>query len=299
MTYASTTLIVSNLSTIYGHQSNKELNQISTHYAKYKYNENDHSSEQVGIATLLENPYDININRNRSHNNNTRALDLSSDLKLNLLEKNNKNHIAKRSVRKRETNINTNEWKGSSKRKYSINIESDQNITMKNIEIASSVNNFSQTRMAHRDNLNGSSKNGVTSIRQKPDKNTTNNMHVIEKFKIENVTQNRKSIKYKIFNENNIYSGMQIRASAFTQQQDSQQFETDNTYATRQSSSTMELECIPGYDGGLPQRFVLEAYDSISRKLRLNVTSIYTDLPLFRFDISGKLICKTKNFDSC
>lgn len=224
---------------------------------------------------------------------------MSSDLKLNLLEKNNKNHIAKRSVRKREININTNEWKGSSKRKYSINIESDQNITMKNIEIASSVNNFSQTRMAHRDNLNSSSKNGVTSIRQKPDKNTTNNMHVIEKFKIENVTQNKKSIKYKIFNENNIYSGMQIRASAFTQQQDSQQFETDNTYATRQSSSTMELECIPGYDGGLPQRFVLEAYDSISRKLRLNVTSIYTDLPLFRFDISGKLICKTKNFDSC
>lgn len=61
------------------------------------------------------------------------------------------------------------------------------------------------------------------------------------------------------------------------------------SYETRQSASTMELECIAGYDGGLPQQFVLEAYDSRTKKLRLNVTSTFTDVPLFRFDLSGKL----------
>lgn len=51
--------------------------------------------------------------------------------------------------------------------------------------------------------------------------------------------------------------------------------------------SAMELECIAGYDGGLPQEFFLEAYDSRTKKLRLNVTSTYPDIPLFRIDISG------------
>ncbi|KAH8276880.1 hypothetical protein KR026_002075 [Drosophila bipectinata] len=50
--------------------------------------------------------------------------------------------------------------------------------------------------------------------------------------------------------------------------------------------STMELECLPGYDGGLQQKFYLEAYDSQSRKLRLNMTSTYADVPVFRIDLS-------------
>lgn len=51
--------------------------------------------------------------------------------------------------------------------------------------------------------------------------------------------------------------------------------------------STMELECVAGYDGGLPQYFVLEAYDSRTRKLRLNTTSAFSDVPLFRIDLAG------------
>lgn len=51
--------------------------------------------------------------------------------------------------------------------------------------------------------------------------------------------------------------------------------------------STMELECLAGYDGGLPQQFYLEAYDSKTKKLRLNVTSIFNDVPLFRIDLTG------------
>lgn len=51
--------------------------------------------------------------------------------------------------------------------------------------------------------------------------------------------------------------------------------------------TTMELECVAGYDGGLPQHFVLEAYDSRTKKLRLNITSAFSDIPLFRIDLSG------------
>jgi len=53
--------------------------------------------------------------------------------------------------------------------------------------------------------------------------------------------------------------------------------------------STMELECMPGYDGGLQQKFFLEAYDSKTKKLRLNMSSTYTDVPVFRIDLTGKL----------
>ncbi|XP_032577458.1 uncharacterized protein LOC6614047 [Drosophila sechellia] len=50
--------------------------------------------------------------------------------------------------------------------------------------------------------------------------------------------------------------------------------------------STMELECMPGYDGGLQQQFFLEAYDSKTKKLRLNMSSTYMDVPVFRIDLS-------------
>lgn len=56
---------------------------------------------------------------------------------------------------------------------------------------------------------------------------------------------------------------------------------------TVEQPTLMELECIAGYDGGLPQYFFLEAYDSRSRKLRLNITSALNDVPLFRIDLAG------------
>lgn len=59
---------------------------------------------------------------------------------------------------------------------------------------------------------------------------------------------------------------------------------------TVEQPTLMELECVAGYDGGLPQYFFLEAYDSRTRKLRLNITSALNDVPLFRIDLAG--ICK-------
>ncbi|CRK88280.1 CLUMA_CG002059, isoform B [Clunio marinus] len=58
---------------------------------------------------------------------------------------------------------------------------------------------------------------------------------------------------------------------------------------TVEQPSLMELECIAGYDGGLPQYFFLEAYDSRTRKLRLNITSALNDVPLFRIDLADLL----------
>lgn len=56
---------------------------------------------------------------------------------------------------------------------------------------------------------------------------------------------------------------------------------------TVEQPTLMELECIAGYDGGLPQYFFLEAYDSRTKKLRLNITSALNDVPLFRIDLAG------------
>lgn len=55
--------------------------------------------------------------------------------------------------------------------------------------------------------------------------------------------------------------------------------------------TAMELECVAGYDGGLPQYFVLEAYDSRTKQLRLNITSAFGELPLFRIDLAGLFVC--------
>ncbi|XP_057664801.1 hemicentin-1-like isoform X2 [Diorhabda carinulata] len=60
--------------------------------------------------------------------------------------------------------------------------------------------------------------------------------------------------------------------------------------ANNQSTdSVVEVECRAGYDGGLPQRFVLEAYDARSMRLRLNRTTFDTESPTFRLDI-GELL---------
>ena len=76
----------------------------------------------------------------------------------------------------------------------------------------------------------------------------------------------------------------------------------NNPYANNVHTETveqptlMELECIAGYDGGLPQYFFLEAYDSRTRKLRLNITSALNDIPLFRIDLAGTQFIIAVNF---
>lgn len=81
--------------------------------------------------------------------------------------------------------------------------------------------------------------------------------------------------------------------SSFNNQHNSNIINSNNPYAnsvlteTVEQPTLMELECIAGYDGGLPQYFFLEAYDSRTRKLRLNITSALNDVPLFRIDLAG------------
>ena len=59
--------------------------------------------------------------------------------------------------------------------------------------------------------------------------------------------------------------------------------------ATNHTSDVLEVECRAGYDGGLPQRFILEAYDAYTMRLRLNLSSTETDSPVFRLDLGEML----------
>lgn len=59
--------------------------------------------------------------------------------------------------------------------------------------------------------------------------------------------------------------------------------------ATNHSIDALEVECRAGYDGGLPQRFILEAYDPYTMRMRLNLSSSNTEYPLFRLEL-GELL---------
>ncbi|XP_076284192.1 sidestep III isoform X2 [Lasioglossum baleicum] len=56
-----------------------------------------------------------------------------------------------------------------------------------------------------------------------------------------------------------------------------------------QSSEILEVECVPGYDGGLRQEFRLEAYEVATGNLRVNASSISADVPLFRIAVADLL----------
>ncbi|XP_031825598.2 sidestep III isoform X2 [Nomia melanderi] len=56
-----------------------------------------------------------------------------------------------------------------------------------------------------------------------------------------------------------------------------------------QSSEILEVECVPGYDGGLRQEFRLEAYEVVTGNLRVNASSISADVPLFRIAVADLL----------
>lgn len=56
-----------------------------------------------------------------------------------------------------------------------------------------------------------------------------------------------------------------------------------------QSSEILEVECVPGYDGGLRQEFRLEAYEVLTGNLRVNASSVSADAPIFRIAVADLL----------
>lgn len=56
-----------------------------------------------------------------------------------------------------------------------------------------------------------------------------------------------------------------------------------------QSSEILEVECVPGYDGGLRQEFRLEAYEVATGNLRVNASSVSADVPIFRIAVADLL----------
>ncbi|XP_046737249.1 protein turtle homolog A isoform X1 [Diprion similis] len=55
------------------------------------------------------------------------------------------------------------------------------------------------------------------------------------------------------------------------------------------SSEILEVDCVPGYDGGLRQEFRLEAYEVLSDHLRVNISSVTPDVPMFRINVADLL----------
>lgn len=50
-------------------------------------------------------------------------------------------------------------------------------------------------------------------------------------------------------------------------------FPVKNCSLWNQTSSSVEISCLPGFDGGLPQRFLLELYTATSGSPRYNMTA--------------------------
>lgn len=46
-----------------------------------------------------------------------------------------------------------------------------------------------------------------------------------------------------------------------------------NCTILNQTAESLNVECIDGFDGGIPQEFIMEVHDTLSRKLVSNVTS--------------------------
>ncbi|KAK8730855.1 hypothetical protein OTU49_007652, partial [Cherax quadricarinatus] len=46
----------------------------------------------------------------------------------------------------------------------------------------------------------------------------------------------------------------------------------ENCNLTNQTTETLTVHCVPGYDGGLVQKFIIEAYEADSKRLLLNIT---------------------------
>ncbi|XP_050308280.1 nephrin [Anthonomus grandis grandis] len=76
--------------------------------------------------------------------------------------------------------------------------------------------------------------------------------------------------------------GYQINPCVFQVVAAAKPFPVKNCTLTNQTSNSVEVYCQPGFDGGLPQHFLLELYSSNSPVPRLNITS-YSE-PYFFLD---------------
>ncbi|CAG9820832.1 unnamed protein product [Phaedon cochleariae] len=75
-----------------------------------------------------------------------------------------------------------------------------------------------------------------------------------------------------------MYQGANVRKSVFH----GKPFSVKNCSLSNQTSSSVEVFCLAGFDGGLPQHFILELYSSSSAVPRFNMTS-FTE-PYFFLD---------------
>lgn len=61
-------------------------------------------------------------------------------------------------------------------------------------------------------------------------------------------------------------------------------------------SGWLKVRCVAGYDGGLPQTFILEALDPISGRVRFNSTVNESGMSFLQIDFSQVTLLKTYRF---
>lgn len=292
---ATTTLFISNLTTVYGyHNGRGELNFInSASLNKHQMLDDNHLIPVDYIGTrsgTTSNNYKQQPTENSGSSSYTanRMLILSSEMQLNLLENDNKSQADGKIVAKRDVAIKTEKHHQDNMLNNNNN-NNNLNNNNNDSNVVSSVNiNQSVNMKMKQQNFNRSKATGTTNndeIRQQP-------LPQPQPYKYHMNMENSAASLYDFGSNNNGKSSSSSNhnggASSYEARQSSSSPSSTSGVGSGSHSSTMELECIAGYDGGLPQHFILEAYDSRTKRLRLNVTSAYTDIPLFRFDLSGK-----------
>lgn len=278
---ATTTVVVSNLTTIYGYHSVRDLNLAAIASGDAETDNNYVSTinrAATAAAASVTSPGNNYYHPQQQHTN--RMLILSSELQqLNLLEKDNKSQVDGKIVAKRDvkterqhhpTNNNSNPQIASN-----VNINQSVNKKIKQYESPPPSSNSTATATTTTSTATTTTTSSEAAAAAIIIATTSNSKHTRREQTL--LLPQPQPYKYDALGDD-----------FDAEQQQQQQRQSSVAAKSSSATSTMELECIAGYDGGLPQHFVLEAYDSRTKRLRLNVTSAYTDIPIFRFDLSGK-----------
>lgn len=285
LTTLSPTLNSSNSMTTHSHQNFKELNYINTEYVKDRNVSNGKKTStlttkfnQKNFGTATKREFMPNGSRriirgnpdNDSRNVYANKDSVKSNLSYMTWMRDNNQRISKRQI----SSVNTNGRVGDGMQQELPNNERQRNTNY--------INNDGNFTGGDGGNGNGvvldSAAINIVAVDDKNKKDVTNdggkkNEPFFEFLHAESMLAAAPSLIQNNNNNNN---------------NNMDQFDSPPT--------AMELQCVAGYDGGLPQYFILEAYDSRTKKLRLNITSAFSDLPLFRIDLSGTYELNMKNF---
>lgn len=240
-----------------GGQHLKELNYISSEYVKDKNLLDDRRKKSTSSNTHQHHQQERN-----SYNGKNMSL-------LNPRYENQQQHLPQQQQQHKNNTNSINFSDNKSNDRYKSNLKSLKRHATRNESVREAKSSVNDTKHV---NFNKRKAGGAS-----PEKNQYSAEQPTFAYLRSSTTVSKyhmpSAINSNSFNNHNSNSNNPYANSVHTE--------------TVEQPTLMELECIAGYDGGLPQYFFLEAYDSRTRKLRLNITSALNDVPLFRIDLAG------------